>query len=116
MTHHVMTQGVLLHDLCADMLKVRRDDREVRKRVRPEPRREVWLDRDIAWLPHLGDGPVDPDQIGVELHVLRLEPEHFTVAEAGPDTGKKTQGEERHGGGGSGEDTAGLQSPWNLGC
>ena len=88
MPHHIMAQRVLLHDFRADMLEVRRDDRELRKRVRPEPRREVWLNRDVAWLPHLGDVPVDPDQIGVELHVLRPEPEDFTVAEAGPNTGK----------------------------
>ena len=85
MPHHVMGEREFLCHFFADVLKVRRNDREFLEWLGPQPRPEVWLNRDVARFAHLRDLAVDADHPRVEVDVFWLESEDFAGAETGTD-------------------------------
>ena len=92
--HYIMREAETLRDPCPEFLQVRHDDRIFRERIGAEPGRKVWLNRDGAFLPDLGDLGLDEDHARSEPHVGRQEAENFTRPQAWPDAGEEAQGKE----------------------
>ncbi len=73
-----------------------RNDGELLQRIRPQPHREIGLNRDVPFHPHLGNLRLDMDNARVETDRLRLEFFDFSKLHIGANTRKEAERKIRH--------------------
>ncbi len=91
-----MRETESIKNLAPDFLRIPRNDRILVQRIRPQPRSEIGLYRDLPLHANLGDLGLDVNHPNIEANHRRLQARDFAAKHTRTDARKEAQRKVRH--------------------